>query len=318
MSASGSKSDRVLRSGPADRGGRSALVGVDESLGARLALDEAVARVGPGGRVVLAHCVTPPPGEPFSTPLTKLAVDRRKIAHAFLARLATQIQGPAVETRVREGSPAAQLAQLAWEEDVDELVVGSRGLGRFVAALGSVSHALLREADRPVVVIPGRPADRLRRAQLERTSVVVVGYDGSPAAHAAVRRAIEDAGPDGLVVAVHAYTPVPDWLGAPNYDEVLAAHQERGQRLLSELEQRDDLGVHLETSLLEGAPARALIAAAEARDADEIVLGSRGFSPLRGALGSVSHALLHEADRPVVIIPERAVSGLCEAASPSP
>jgi len=65
--------------------------------------------------------------------------------------------------------------------------------------------------------------------------------------------------------------------------------------------------VELETSLIEGPAARALIAAAEARDADEIVVGSRGFSPLRGALGSVSHALLHETDRPVVVIAARAV-----------
>lgn len=34
------------------------------------------------------------------------------------------------------------------------LIVGSRGLGRFRGAFGSVSHALLHEADRPVVVVP--------------------------------------------------------------------------------------------------------------------------------------------------------------------
>ena len=33
-------------------------------------------------------------------------------------------------------------------------VVGTRGFGRFRAALGSVAHALLHEADRPVVVVP--------------------------------------------------------------------------------------------------------------------------------------------------------------------
>jgi hypothetical protein len=31
-----------------------------------------------------------------------------------------------------------------------------RGLGGFVAAIGSVSHAVLHEADRPVVVFPER------------------------------------------------------------------------------------------------------------------------------------------------------------------
>jgi nucleotide-binding universal stress UspA family protein len=41
--------------------------------------------------------------------------------------------------------------------DADEIVVGSRGLGRIRGALGSVSQELLREAARPVLVI-GRDA----------------------------------------------------------------------------------------------------------------------------------------------------------------
>ena len=58
---------------------------------------------------------------------------------------------------------------------------------------------------------------------------------------------------------------------------------------------------------MEGPPARAIVAAADARDADEIVIGSRGFGPVRGVLGSVSHAVLHETDRVVVVIPADAV-----------
>jgi hypothetical protein len=45
------------------------------------------------------------------------------------------------------------------------------------------------------------------------------------------------------------------------------------------------------------------------RAVEEIVVGSRGFGRVRGVLGSVSHAVLHEADRPVVVIPADAVSG---------
>jgi nucleotide-binding universal stress UspA family protein len=37
--------------------------------------------------------------------------------------------------------------------DADEIVVGSRGLGRIRGALGSVSQKLLREAARPVLVV---------------------------------------------------------------------------------------------------------------------------------------------------------------------
>lgn len=227
------------------------------------------------------------------------------MARALVERLAADVACDA-EPRVVEGSPAPALADVARQAGVEEIVVGSRGMGRFVAALGSVSHALLHEADRPVIVVPRSAADTARRRRPLGARTVVVGYDGSPPAEAALERAAFDAGADGCVVAVHAYTPAPDWLGAPDYDRVLAAHQEHGRRLLDALSGRD-MAVEFETSLLEGAPARALIAAAEARDADEVVVGSRGFSPLRGALGSVSHALLHEADRPVVVIPERAV-----------
>ena len=37
--------------------------------------------------------------------------------------------------------------------EADEIVVGSRGLGRIRGALGSVSQELLREAARPVLVV---------------------------------------------------------------------------------------------------------------------------------------------------------------------
>lgn len=290
---------------------RSALVGVDESLSARLALDEAVVRVGPSGRLIIAHALGAPaellPGAVPNVSLYDMAGERRQIAHQLVERLANDVDCDA-EPQVIDGSPALALAQLARQAGVDEIVVGSRGLGRFVAALGSVSHALLHEADRPVVVVPRSGGDLHARRRSPGERVAVVGYDGSLSAKAALERAAADAGPDGCVVAVHAYAPAPDWLGTPDYDRVLAAHQDRGRHLLAELEQNAKLGVPLETSLLEGGPARALIAAAEARNADEIVVGSRGFTPLRGTLGSVSHALLAEADRPVVVIPARAVA----------
>lgn len=142
---------------------RSALVGVDESLGARIALEHAAERVGRDGRLVLAHVVAPQappvtpisPAAPVAVRLRDLEEDRHRIARALVERLAKDVS-PRAEARVLEGPVAQALTRLAREEDADELVVGARGLGRFAAAIGSVSHAVLHEADGPVVVIPER------------------------------------------------------------------------------------------------------------------------------------------------------------------
>jgi nucleotide-binding universal stress UspA family protein len=128
---------------------------------------------------------------------------------------------------------------------------------------------------------------------------VVVGYDGSQTARRALDYAINRAGADGTVVVVHAFEPPHDWLGNENYDRVVAEHRARGKALLGELPEADSI----EADLLPGAPAEAIAEVASTRDADEIVVGSRGFGPVRGALGSVSHKLLCIADRPVVVIP---------------
>ena len=58
----------------------------------------------------------------------------------------------------------------------------------------------------------------------------------------------------------------------------------------------------IEFSVLEGPPAEVLIRAAAVREADEIVVGSRGLGRIRGALGSVSQELLREAARPVLVV----------------
>lgn len=141
---------------------------------------------------------------------------------------------------------------------------------------------------------------------------IVVGYDGSPASRAALAHAAERAGADGHIHVVHAYSLPNDWVGMPNYQQLLDAALDRAQARLDRIEEEsgaDLRSVTWETEIIGDAPARAIAGVASARDADEIVVGTRGFGRARALLGSVAHELIHLADCPITVIPERVVDG---------
>jgi nucleotide-binding universal stress UspA family protein len=142
------------------------------------------------------------------------------------------------------------------------------------------------------------PADR---------PVIVVGYDGSEASRLAVEIAAERAGPEGTVVPVHATASASSWLGTPYYQRVVEEIRREGESLLAQTEELDTGLATIEPDLIEGDPADALLRVADVRGAREIVVGSRGLGRFRALLGSVSHAVIERANRPVVIVPTRAV-----------
>jgi nucleotide-binding universal stress UspA family protein len=282
------------------------VVGYDGSDTAKAALAYAAACVGPAGNLVVAHVLTSPTMF-MDTEYYDAAFDRaREGGETLMRELEDLLAGAPAEFHVLEGPPARTLVELAREKDADEIVVGSRGFGAGRALLGSVSHALLHETDRPLVILTRRAAERTtRRAAAEGARNGhggVVGYDGSETARRALDYAVGRA--HGPITVVYAYDAPSSFLGKPYYGRALRDSQLRGQELLSELERSGDLPDGVELDLLEGPPAEAVVRAAMVRDADEIVVGSRGLGRFRGAFGSVSHALLNEADRPVVIVPQ--------------
>jgi nucleotide-binding universal stress UspA family protein len=144
----------------------------------------------------------------------------------------------------------------------------------------------------------------------ERRPRIVVGYDGSETARAAVAWAAERAGQSGTVYVVHCFSGPVDWYDPLGAGHVPEDHARRGKAVLDALLLEGGsalLDVDYELELVGGNPAKGITAVASERDADEIVVGSHGFGKLRAALGSVSHDLLHSADRPVTVIPYRAV-----------
>jgi nucleotide-binding universal stress UspA family protein len=137
--------------------------------------------------------------------------------------------------------------------------------------------------------------------------IVVVGYDRSQEACEAVSLAAERAGPAGTVVVLHVAPSPSESLDTAPYHGAVAAHQRREEQILADVETLPLGDASVDVEIVDGKPAEALIREAKALGAREIVIGSRGLGHFRGTLGSVSQDLLREADRPVVVVPRRAV-----------
>jgi nucleotide-binding universal stress UspA family protein len=137
---------------------------------------------------------------------------------------------------------------------------------------------------------------------------VVVGYNGSRAAYAAVVEAARRAGEHGQVFVVYAHPRPPKYLGAPYFGRRLTDTQNRGRTALNQLlgDKLSELpATHYVPELIGGAPADAINDVACTRDADEIVIGSSGARRLSLPKVGVSHRLLRIADRPVIVVPAR-------------
>ena len=136
------------------------VVGYDGSDASRHAMAVAAERAGPAGTVVALH-VTAPASSWLGTPYYEREVEgSHQAAQAVLAELDDIDTGAAeVEPELIEGDPAEALMRVAASRSASEIVVGSRGRGRFRSILGSVSHELLERADRPVVIVPKGAVD---------------------------------------------------------------------------------------------------------------------------------------------------------------
>ncbi|MBA3293991.1 MAG: universal stress protein [Geodermatophilaceae bacterium] len=133
---------------------------------------------------------------------------------------------------------------------------------------------------------------------------IILGYDESPGARRALTTAIDLADRvDEVLVLVYGVAP-PGGVGDEHrtYQEALT---EMGRTATEHaVAQAESAGVPTVVEIIADKPAQAIIAAADKHDAQVIVVGTYGESPLRGAmLGSTPHKLLHLSSRPVLCVP---------------
>jgi nucleotide-binding universal stress UspA family protein len=233
-----------------------------------------------------------------------------QIVHSTLDSTFFQVQALVAGNRDREmrvmpaSSPAAGLQEIAERQAARLIVVGPShrsGLGRVQP--GSVGERLLSGAPAPVAIAPRGYADTERR--LEQ---VATAFDGSPESSQALEWAAKIAqSPETRlrVVSVHAPIAFPHVSAGGAF-----AGESVSQALRRELVQQHAAAIaaHGDSAdgiLRDGDPATVLVDAS--RDADVLVMGSRGYGPLRAVLlGSVSQAVIRRATCPIVVVPRAA------------
>jgi nucleotide-binding universal stress UspA family protein len=219
-----------------------------------------------------------------------------------------RLQALEPETRaIANRSPAEALYGVAEREQAMLLVVGSTHRGALGRVLpGSVGASLLHGAPCGVACAPRdyatRSEHRLRR--------VGVAFDGSPEAWTALESGIALAERLRAAFTVLAVAEPPAYgyatsLSALTAGEYQTYEQEAKRRALDSAVSRVPADLAVEARLMNG-DAGALIAQASA-DFDLLLLGSRGYGPLRRTLlGSVATEVMDSAECPVLVLPRGA------------
>jgi nucleotide-binding universal stress UspA family protein len=237
----------------------------------------------------------------------------RREAQASLDRHAASLGNPDAPTEaLPDPSPARALHRLAERTGAALIVVGSthRGpLGRVLP--GTTGERLLHGSPCAVAIAPRGYADR--SADPFRT--VAVGYDGSEESEAALHAADEMARRLGArlrVIRVFDTTRfgAPALMTLPGYEPHIredyeAVQREGLERAVAALP--DD--ANAEAVFAAGRPGQEL--ADRSRDADLMIVGSRGYGPLAAVmLGGATHTLIRDAACPVLILPRGTRDGL--------
>ncbi len=228
---------------------------------------------------------------------TLLAREEQELA-AWIEAL--QLGDVPVRAVVEHGDPRPGILAVAERVHADLIVIGrvGRSAGPGLLHVGSMAEWLAHHVDRPVAIVGdvARPAIRN----------VLVGVDGSDGSSAAVAWVRELGMNSRLrVLAASVEQPLAEWTP----DDHPNSWRSGLERRIRDEYAVDLVGPSLDVEVvaLRGLNvADALLHAAKQQRSDFVVVGARGLGGVTGLrVGGVALRTLHQADRPVVLVPPR-------------
>jgi nucleotide-binding universal stress UspA family protein len=214
------------------------------------------------------------------------------------AHLRQRLEGLETEQLVLPSASAARaLHRLADERRAHAIVVGSSPRATWGhVELGTVSERLLHGGPAATVVAP-----RGYGSRTDALHLIGAGYAGTPESIDALTLAKSLAEPAGASLRVITVFDPGDYARGKPHADGAGGLRGQAQRELVEAVRCLDLA-RATGELLDGDPAQTLTRLSA--ELDLLVVGSRGYGPLRAVLlGDVSRALVHEAACPVMIVP---------------
>ncbi|MDQ2052235.1 universal stress protein [Natronolimnohabitans sp. A-GB9] len=201
------------------------------------------------------------------------------------------------ETVTERGPPAREIVAYADRNDIDHVVLGSRGRSSIdTVVVGSVAETVTRRAPTPVTVV--RNVDGDEDTPPERILVAIDGSDRSYDALALVLSKF----PAGEVTAI--YVSETSWRTGDGEESSEDETSERdADAILDEARERaDEYGATIRTDVEHGDPSQTIAEYVTEREFDHLVVGRSGRSGWpRILLGSVAESLVHRAPVPVTV-----------------
>ncbi len=197
------------------------------------------------------------------------------------------------------GSPAEQIVTLAEQLNVGLILLGTRGLGPIKERLiGSVSHRVLTFAPGAKLILPG-PLKMPRHLLLPLQGP----YDTEHALSLLQRKPFRE--PPAVTLLTILPPTRPPWpVDAVSAEQMETHSLRQAKDVLEETAAKlKPLGYQTRVAATLGTPVDGILQEARVSNPDLILAGSRGRRGVtRLVLGSVSHALLHQATYPLMIV----------------
>jgi nucleotide-binding universal stress UspA family protein len=286
------------------------VVGYDASTASRAALDLALrfSQI-TGARVVAANVygAIPVSFAPYGS--APLYGRLERILRQDAERLLERLDGLGVERRAVCATSVAQgLHELAAAEGAALIAIGhARRHGAEALIAGSLAERVLQGSPCAVAVMPD-DVDA-RRA----IDVIAVAFDGRDEARNALDAACalaERLGARIMLVGAVQPAPISEALSEDQRQAVQEAMREDLGRVLDDVAAKLPAGLRARPVLAEGLAADVLVDACSRR-VDLLIMGSRGYGPVRSLLlGSVACDVIGHAACPVIVVPRATPAGL--------